>query len=244
MRRSPTLALLVVLPFLAFLAACGASGGDDSAASTTTTALSSATLAGALPTAADIGPDYEVSDEDLSDEADDDEATEDDDSSDEAIYDACPGAKVLEDLDTGEANPDEVSREFSTDTDKTVEVALDPTPGSFTEAKVDEVVEALADCGTIKTADEDGNEIEMTITADRTDEYGDFGIEMGMNASFDLMGTPAKIEFRGVIFSVDGVTVSVVAASGLDDATLDFVAGDYDLVPEIATSTAERVSAL
>src|SRR5690349_16680302 len=102
MRRSPAIALLVVLPILAFLAGCGASGGDDAAKTdkTTTTASSDGTtddepvddettttaadegddpgdgpttaaLVDILPTVDDIGPGYELSDEDLTDEADD-----------------------------------------------------------------------------------------------------------------------------------------------------------------------------
>ena len=187
-----------------------------------------------------------MSDEDLTDEPDD-ESTDDTTTSDpteDAILEACPGAEVIQELDNSSGdNPDEVSREFSTDTDKTVEVSLDPTGGDFTEENVDKVVEALADCGTIKT-DADGTKIEMTIKAERNDDIGDFGVQMSMDATFELMGTPVEISFRGRIFSVDGVTVSVVATSGLDDTTFQAVPGDYDLVPTLSNEMQDRVAAL
>jgi hypothetical protein len=275
MRRTPRSALLALVPLLALLAACGASGGDEASPSgdkATTTAAASegsgddgsgsttteasdggdpadvpsvAALVDILPTATDIGDGYEVSDEDLTDEPDD-EASDDtgSDPTEDAILEACPGAEVIQELDNSRGdNPDEVSREFSTDTDKTVEVSLDPTGGDFTEENVDKVVEALADCGTIKT-EQDGAKVEMTIKAERNDDVGDFGVQMSMDATFELMGTPVEISFRGRIFSVDGVTVSVVATSGLDDTSFTAVPGDYDLVPTLSNEMQDRVAAL
>ena len=280
MRRHPILAVLVVLPILAFLAGCGASGGDDKAdsdAKTTTTAAASddegtdepvddettttadsgdsgsdattEALVGILPTAEEIGPDYEVSDEDLTTEADDDEAddTSDDenDPTEQAIIDACPGAEILNELDNSSgSNADEVSREFENASQATIEVALDPTPDDFDEATVDKVVEALSDCGTIETSDEDGNAISMEISAERADDFGDFGVSMTMTATFSMMGSEIPIEFHGLIFSVDGTTVSVIATSGLDENTFEGVPGDYDLIPDIAAMMEERVASL
>ncbi|WP_421119193.1 hypothetical protein ACE2AJ_17790 [Aquihabitans daechungensis] len=223
----------------------GDDGGEDEGSG-----MTSAALAEILPNAEEIGDGYEVSEEDLDDE--DEESTDDDDAEDEesdpteeAILEACPGAEILEELDSGsDANPDEVSREFSTDSDATIEVALDPTADDFTAENVNKVVGALADCGTIKTEDEDGNKIEMTITAESTDEFGDYGLQMSMDATFDLMGTPVEIEFRGLIFGVDGATVSVVATSGLDEATFESVPGDYDRVPGLSAEMQERIEAL
>ncbi len=260
MRRTPVLALLVLVPVLSLLAACGASGGDGRTSAGNTSSTSSTTaeegdarsatsadLADILPTVEDIGEGYEVSDEDLDDTpaepTDDDSATAD--PTQKAILEACPGAKILDELDSGSSdNADEVSREFSTDADATVEVSLDPTVGTFTAENADKVVQALADCGTIKTTDEDGAKIEMTIEAEPTEEHGDYGLKMTMEATFELMGAPVNIEFRGLIFSVDGTVVSVVATSGLDDATFQFVPGDYDLVPDLATEMQDRVAAL
>ena len=224
--------------------------GDDSGGSGERP--TSAQLADLLPTVDDIGGDYEQSDEDLSDEADSSDDSGDDSSSDEgsdpteeAIIEACPGAEILNELDnTSDDNADEVSREFSTPADATIEVALDPTPDQFDEDTVDQVVEALSDCGKITTEDEDGNAIEMEISAEKTDEYGDFGVSMKMNASFSLMGMTIPIDFEGLIFSVDGTTVSVVATSGLDDTTFEAVPGDYDKIPDIATLMEDRVASL
>lgn len=279
MRRSPLLILLALIPALSLLAACGASGGDDAGSddTPTTTAAESdgggdptttaagsadpgdsgdgptpAALAEILPTVDDIGPGYEVSDEDLADDADDaddagddeDDADEESDPTEQAIIDACPGAEFLDELDSSGASTTEVSREFSTEADATIEVALDGTPPDFDEATVDQVVEALSDCGPISTEDEDGNAIEMEISAEKTDEYGDYGLSMSLTARFSMMGMTIPIEFEGLIFSVDGTSVSVVATSGLDDNTMESVPADVELVPELAALMQERVEAL
>ena len=266
------LALVPVLSLLAACGASGGDDSASSDAKTTTTAaasdgdgtddeqttttagddedqgsgLTSADLAEVLPAAEDIGEGYEMSDEDLDDtpaESTDDES-DTPDPTEEAILEDCPGAEILNELDSSSDNADEVSREFSTKSKSSIEVSLDPTAGDFTAENVDKVVEALADCGTIKTSDGDGNAIEMTIKAESTDEYGDYGLQMSMDATFDLMGTPVKIQFRGLIFSVDGTVVSVVATSGLDDTTFEVVEGDYDLVPGLAAEMQDRVAAL
>ncbi len=281
MRRFPILVLLALV--LSLLAACGTSGGDDSAGSdakTTTSAASnededddtpatpadgdpsdrptSATLADLLPTAEEVGPGYEMSDEDLGDDADEsdddgddadgDDAGDDadeDDPTEQAILEACPGADILSELDNSDDdNADEVSREFENEAEASIEVALDPTPDQFNEETVAKVVEALSDCGTITTEDGDGGQIEMELSAEETDEFGDFGLTMTMDATFSIMGMTIPISFRGLIFSVDGTTVSVVATSGLDEATFESVPGDYDLVPELAALMEERVASL
>jgi hypothetical protein len=251
MRRSPLLPLLILAPLVALLAACGVSEGVEqptAGGETPTTVAdgpSAAELAGILPTAEEVGDGYEVSEEDLTDEAEEPDAEDEEDPTEDAILEACPGAKVLEELDdTSGDNPDEVSREFETDDDRTLEVSLDPTGGDFTEENLDTVVEALADCGTIKTKDDEGNDIEMTLEAERDDRYGDYGVAMTMDATFELFDEALTIEFRGQIFNVDGVTVSVVATSGLDDATFEVVPGDYDKVAELATEMQDRVAAL
>ncbi|MCU1371801.1 MAG: hypothetical protein JWO77_2995 [Ilumatobacteraceae bacterium] len=283
MRRSPVLALLVVLPILAFLAGCGASAGDDADSvdktstaaetsdegdpgddttgdGTTTTAadgddpgtgVTSAALAEILPTEDDLPDGYTMSDEDLGDstdaddEADDESSTDDEDPTEQAIIDACPGAEILEQLDnSSDANTDEVSREFETEADATIEVALDPTPEGFDEDTVDQVVEALSDCEKIETEDEEGNAITMEIKAETYDDHGDFGLAMTMTAEFSMMGMTVPIEFKGLIFDVDGTTVSVVATSGLDDATFESVPGDYDALPDLAALMQDRVGSL
>lgn len=211
--------------------------------------VTSAQLADILPTVDDVPAGYEVSDEDLGDEPeesdDPDESSDEEDPTEQAMIEACPGAEILEELDnSSEDNADEVSREFSNEADATLEVALDPTPDQFDEATVDKVVDALSDCGTIETEDEDGNAITMEISAEKTDEYGDFGVRMTMSAEFSMMGMTIPIEFEGLIFDVGGVTVSVTASSGLDDATFEPVPGDYDVIPELASSMQERVESL
>jgi len=239
-------------------------GADDPVDETTTTAddgggeeasgVTSAQLADILPTVDDIGAGYEMSDEDLADnddaadepdESDDESSADEEDPMDQAIIDACPGAKILEDLDdSDDENLDEVSREFSTEADATIEVALDPTPGLFTEETVGKIVDGLADCGTIETEDEDGNAMTMDIAAEETDAYGDYGMTMSMSAEFSMMGTTIPIDFEGLVYNVDGVTVSVIATSGLDDATFEATPGDYDMIPELASLMQERVESL
>lgn len=259
--------LFALVPLLALLAACGASGGEKTVGSgekTSTTAADSgstddggdgndddaptpAALAELLPTTDDIGAGYEVSDENLdgssteSDDGSDDSDTTD--ATDQAIIDACPGAEFLDELDSSTDSAGEVSREFSTEQDATIEVTLDATPDGFDEKTADKIVEALSDCDTITTNDGE-TDITMDISANKTDEFGDFGLELAMEATFTIMGSEIPIEFRGVVFSVDGTTVSVTASSGLDEDTFETVPGDYDAIPELAALMEERVGSL
>jgi len=237
-------------------------GTDEPADETTTTAEdedgddgdqpSTEALVDLLPTADEIGPGYEVSDESLGDDADDasddvqeaDDADDEEDPLDKALVEQCPGAEFLDELDDSGESTTEVSRSFENESEATVEVALDPKPPKFTEDTVGKIVEALADCGTIEATDDDGAGIKMTLKAEEYDDQGDFGIAVEMDAEYTLMGSTIPIEFRGVIFSVDGTAVSVIATSGLDGATYALVPGDYDLLPDLAATMEERVASL
>jgi hypothetical protein len=261
MRRTPSLLLVALIPVLALLAACGTSGGAELTSSgekseTSTTAGDNgengdtgdaptpAALAALLPTVDEVGAGYKVSDENLDGSSDDSEKSDAPDPTDQAILDACPGAKFLDELDNADDSAGEVHREFNTDQDATIEVSLDATPDGFDEKTVDQIVKALADCETITTHDDDGGDITMDLSATKSDAFGDFGLEMKMRATFTVMGTEIPIEFRGVVFSVDGTTVSVTASSGLDEATYEEIPGDYDAVPELAGLMEERVGSL
>ncbi|MGN6696279.1 MAG: hypothetical protein ACTHN0_19030 [Aquihabitans sp.] len=204
-----------------------------------------------LPTAEDIGNGYEMSDEDLGEEAGEDDSddqgtgSEDDpDPTEQAMIEQCPGAKFLEELDDSGESTTEISREFENAAEATIEVALDPEPPKFTEDTVDKLVEALSDCGTIEADDGEGGTIKMTMKAEDYDDNGDFGVAVEMDAEYTMMGSTIPIAFRGVIFSVDGTAVSVVATSGLDEDTYEQVDGDYDLLPDLADLMAERVGSL
>jgi hypothetical protein len=263
MRRHPLLALLVLIPVLALVAGCGASGGKDAldtgATATTTTGgddgsedrPSTEALVDILPTADDIGNGYKMSDENLGDEADDEDSDEQGTGSEEgpdpteqAMIEQCPGAKFLEELDDSGESTTEISREFENEAEATIEVALDPEPPKFTEDTVDKLVEALSDCGTIEAEDGEGGTFTMTMKAEDYDDHGDFGVAVEMDAEYTMMGSTVPIAFRGVIFSVDGTAVSVVATSGLDEDTFEQVDGDYDLLPDLADLMEERVSSL
>ena len=186
MRRS---LILVLMAGSLLVAACGTSGGDGAASSdgtsdaTTTTAppatVTSEDLEAILPMASDIGPDYtleESSDDESDDEDEDDETSttegDEEDPTDKAFEEACPKAKELDLMDDeAEENDDEVSVEFSTPQDQGIEVALDPTPGEFDEATLDEVIEAFNDCGTVEYEDPDAGTISMTLAAEPLEGY-------------------------------------------------------------------------
>lgn len=233
-------------------------GTDDPVDETTTTTAddggdsgdrpSTEELVDLLPTAKEIGPGYTMSDENLGDDPDDDSGSDDSDDepdpTEQAMIDQCPGATFLEELDDSGESTTEISREFENEAEATIEVALDPEPPKFSEETVGKIVEALADCGTIEATDEDGGSIEMTMTAEEYDEHGDFGVAVEMDAEYSLQGVTIPIAFRGVIFSVDGTAVSVVATSGLDEQTFEQVPADYDLLPDLAAMMEERVASL
>ena len=261
MRRS----LLILLAATSLLVAgCGTSGGDDAApaasdstttspdggattspdkATTTTKAhrpVSQAQLESIMPTAADIGPDYEVK-ASTDDPTDTTTTTPGDvDPSDKAFEDACPKAKAL-DLMTDEANPDEATVEFSTNDDRGIEVDLDPTPGPMSEEKLDQIIDAFNDCGTVSYTDPDTGKVSMKLSAKKLEGVGDYGVDVSLNASMELFQIPITIGFRGYIYVVDGVGVTVTASDGLDPSTFETTPSDQDLLPKLAAEMTKRV---
>lgn len=268
MRRTTLIALLVAA--LLALAGCGASGGDESAtttaadgdpAKTTTTAdgggsdgdsgsagtatVTSEQLEAILPSAEDIGPDYRVKETTSATDPAETTTTSPDeaDPSQKAFEEACPKAKEL-DLLNDEENLDEVTREFTTEDDRGIEVALDPTPDGFDEKTLDAIIEAFNDCGTVTFTDETMGDVSMDLSAKRLEGHGDLGAEVTFVTDFALFEIPVTLEFHGYLFVVDGVGVSVTASGGLDSDTFESVPGDSDLLAPLSDEMEQRVKAL
>lgn len=227
----------------------GDDGGDDE---TTTTGeddgggkeLTSDDLEAILPTAADIGPDYEVKeDDDDVYESTTTTAPGEEDPTEAALREACPKAAEL-DLMSDEANEDEVGVEFATEDDRGIEVTLDPTPVGIDDDTIDDIVEAFNDCGVVEFEDPDSGSMTMELSAERLDGVGDFGIEIRLDTALTLFGVPITIGFHGYLFDVDGVGVSVTSSDGLDPGTFESVEGDDDLLPGLAAEMEQRVEAL
>jgi hypothetical protein len=251
MRRS---LILVLMAGSLLVAACGTSGGDATTTTAAPPAFTSEDLEAILPAASDIGPDYtleESSDDEsggAAEDEDDDEATtgaDEEDPSDKAFEEACPKAQELDLMDDeADENDDEVSVEFSTPRDQGIEVALDPTPGEMDEAKLEELIEAFNDCGTIEYEDPDTGTISMTLSAEPLEDVGDFGADVSLRASLELFGVPIEIDFRGYLFVVDGVGVTVTASGGIDSGTFEATPGEADLLPGLAAEMETRVRSL
>jgi hypothetical protein len=264
--RRPALAIVLAASFL--LAACGTSGGGDSATTTaaeapangesapTTTPdaggegdpspaeVTGEQLEAILPTAEDLGPEWVLDELVGAGEAtDDDEADglDAEDPTDAAIAEACPEAAALDFGD--DSSPEDVSATFSTEQDLGMEVSLGPVPPRFTEAGLDEVIAALAECTNI-TLEEDGIPMSMDIAAERSDEFGDYGARIEFDIAFSVMGQELALTLVGNLFVVDGVAVGVVATSGFDAGTGELVDAPLELLAELSTEMEGRVRAL
>lgn len=257
MRRA-TLIALTALALL--LVGCGTSGGSDSAetdsgGATTTAddgsssepkAVTSKQLEKILPVAADIGEGYEVSDTTrpgASTTTTPGGSTTAPDPMEAEMKKQCPKAAELDFLDDTDTTNDEVGVEFKNAKDQGIEVSLDPTAGPINEENIDQVIEAFNDCGTLNVTDPDMGEMEMKLSA-KPLEVGDFGADITLNAKLDLFGVPVTLDFHGYIFSVDGVTVSVTAISGLDSTSMEPTPLDDERLPDLAAEMEDRVKSL
>lgn len=256
-----TRASILLATALLLLAGCGTSGGEKAATTdkasseaTTTTAAddggddgpdggsgggsgevpTAKQLIAILPSAADVGEDYEVTKTEVgSGKTTTTTADPSDAELDAEMKRKCPAFAELDQSLKGDENHDEVTRTYGTEDDREIEIELDPTPNTFTEANVDKLVDAINGCGTIEFSS-DGVDISMKLTAERNDSVGDYGVDLSMAATFQMMGMPMQLGFTGRFFAVDGVGVSITASGGFDPTSGAVVEGDVDLIEPLA----------
>lgn len=261
----------IVFAAALLLAACGTSGGSDGSASgsgpgsgsgstsrTTTTAsagsgptstTSSPTGSGShakattaqlekiLPAATDVGPRYSL---DPSSGSTSGNAST---SPDPVFAQACPEAAALDIGGTGADNTDQAKASFSTDDDRSIEVALDPTPVGLQPKDMGKIIDAFNACKDIEIT-EQGTPMTMSMAAKELSGHGDGGMDLTMKLAFTVMNNPITIEFHGYIFSVDGVGVSVLATSGLDPSTAKVQPADDGRLDPLAKLMEQRVKDL
>lgn len=268
MRRTTPAA--IALTAVLVLAGCGASGGNESSsgtktdtkttsasdgggstkdtkATTTTTEADSgpiteAALKAILPEASDIGPDYTLDEITTGGDSGDSSTTTEPDATDKAMEEACPEVSKL-DFGTSGGNDDEVTASFKTKDDRGMEVSLDPTPSGLDEKDLGKIVDAFNACKEIKVT-EQGTDMTMTLKAEKLDGFGDFGIKVNFDLSFQMMGSDIGLQFHGYVFKENGVAVSVLATSGLDPATMAAVPADVKLLDPLSAEMEKRVGAL
>lgn len=224
---------------------------DDTEPSNGPSGVALSDLEAILPTEADLGGDYVATADDADDDGSDDETDpelEADDASDDAFLEACPAAAELEFLDDVGDDDEQAVAGFETEDQREIEVSLAPqAPAAFSGDNLDTIVDALSDCGTIEV-EEDGTKITFTITAERDDTYGEDGLRLDMDASFELMGMALDLTFVGRAFTIGDVGVFISGTSGLatEDGSFEAttVPVDADLVEELAALMEERVGAL
>ena len=249
-------AAIVLATALLLLAGCGTSGGEKTSSdgdTTTTTAddkgagqpPTAKQLIAILPKAADIGADYKVTKTETgSGTADTTTTTDPEDAElDAEMKEKCPAFAELDQSLRGSDNDDEVTRTYATEDDREIEIELDPTPTTFTEENIDKLVDAINGCGTIEFS-ASGVDLSMKLKAKRNDSIGDFGVDLSMEAQFQMMGMPMELGFTGRFFSIDGVGVSVTASGGFDPESGATVKGDTDLLEPISKQLESAVGSL
>ncbi|MFN8017753.1 MAG: hypothetical protein U0P45_06490 [Acidimicrobiales bacterium] len=244
-------ASILLATALLLLVGCGTSGGEDatsSGGSTTTAAKdqppTAKQLLAILPTAKEVGEGYEVSDtKDGTGPTTTTTSDPADDEMDAKMNEACPAFAKLDKALSGKDNDDEVAKTYKTADGREMEIEIDPTPTTFTEANIDKMVDAINGCSDI-TFSSDGVDITMKLTAKRNDTVGDYGVDLSMAATFQMMGIPMQLGFTGRFFAVDGVGVSITASGGFDQETGNPVEGDVDRVDPLAKDLESRVQSL
>lgn len=246
------------------LAGCGATGGTEpgkaSSGTETKTTVASSTvpdttgttavdgpaaddnptideLAELLPSAADLGEDWSEVETTFGSDSDDDDDTA-------ALFEAqCP--ELAEVAVGGQDEDDEVTRTFESTDDTSFEVGLQVNSQPLSDAKLDEIVDALGDCTNL-TYTEDGADVTMNLTAERADELGDRGARMTIEATIESTQLPAPIEMsvHMLVFVRDSVGVMVSATPGLDPETFEKIDFDLALVDDVAAAIDEDLDAL
>jgi len=259
MRRSPAVVFVALLTPVAFLAGCSSTGDSESSNDASTTAapttaapttesssprdIEPGALARILPMADEIGADYT----EVAPQSDEEVAT-DDNSADDNLIQAC---EALEDLDyfgSNDGDDDQVSASFEAEDQREIEVRLDPSPTRLAADTVDDLVAAFNKCGEVTIDDENTDStITFQLAAERSDQFGDFGLELTLDASFELLGAPLELSFHGQAFVSEGIGVFISAISGFEtDETQQttLVPADVDLLPAIAALMDERTASL
>ncbi|HET8930742.1 MAG TPA: hypothetical protein VFN21_08805 [Acidimicrobiales bacterium] len=234
-RRKAGLGLLIATVLVVASCSTSVSSSDDAtttsgAPASTTTApnpeLTEADLQGLLPTAEQVGADFRV---------DSDEDDDDDNPFGDALDDACPALAELSDDDDSDADAE---REFSSADDRTVTVSLaDDVANSQVpdEAALDEVVDAVDDCGTISFTS-DGIDFTAGIDMELDDAFGDFGVIYTMDFRAESAQLPAPMVFDAVarMYVMGDVAVVVSALGSVDSTTLETIPADADIVDRLA----------
>lgn len=196
--------------------------------------VSEAALRALLPSAADIGPDYQIA------AADEDEA--DDQSFEEAMRSACPEAAALME-DVSAEDESDIGRDFETENQRTISVQFNPEPRNMGEQDLDRVIDVINGCGTINVDSDDSVTFTLDFTAMRDDTFGDRGVTMHLQAviASPLFGAPLSLNAQLRTFVVGPVSVAINAGDGIDDLTFETVLGDYGLIDTLSATLEAKV---
>jgi len=212
------------------LGSCGVSGGGDAAEPPSLTAL-----ARLLPAATDVGHGYRRSSPDPTDEG------KGKDAADTAVAKACPEAEALDNTDDDAENR---SATFRAADSKTIAVTVMAARDlGFARDEVDEIVDALNACKTIRYRDDDGQRVSAELSAERNDRYGSFGIGVRYQVAFGS-DRPLTLTYDIVVFVHGPVGATVTTTSGIDDRRFTSVPGDPELIDPLATELDRRIGAL
>lgn len=258
-------ALATVVAAVLLLATACSAGGDDDAGTTTTSGdpavtttttgdddpvttteaddappadrLTAEDLEAILPDAAELGDGWEEA------PADDEDTDEGDAPEDQAIEEQCPEAAGLGGDD--DEDDEEVVRTFTDADGAEVEVSLSPTAEEIDPDELSTLVDALNDCGTLTVEGDDGSTTTYDFEAAIDDERGDQGLRAQIGLTLELPEV-GVVELTLYVLSYrDGdVGVSISGFDGLDQATVEAIPIDPDVLVTVADGIDERLAEL
>lgn len=255
--RRPRRFLAVAATSAFLLAGCSTSGGSDAAPSTTKAPKSSTTIAdettttteaddpgegpssedleALLPTAADLGDDWEVDDSAVD--------SDEDDETDKALEEQCPGTAAFT---LNDDEDDDVQANFANTDNSRMEVSVTPSANDLSDEDLEAAVEAINDCDDITLTDSDDITTTFTFSADLDPDYGDQGIRLEAEVTLEggTIPQPVTLMVYAVFFRYGSAGVSVTGTDGIDEATFEPIDVDTDLLLELADDLDQKVSEL
>lgn len=224
------IAVLLVLALASCSTKVSSDQGSGKGSDRTKPTLVTSDLADLLPTASNLGPDYQESDE-----ADSDDTEDGDDSAfDAAFAERCPDALKL--MDEESDDEDSLDRTFDAKDGRQVQVSVQIKDPDEADAELEQIRKAFADCKRITYTDTDELAYSIKLGAQADQKYGDNAVMLTIDVTVNDPSEfkPITIKTKMRLVRVGEVAISISAQSGYNQAAETEVDGDFGLLDSLA----------